>query len=264
MDISIIIVNWNTSELLINCVESIKKETLNIKYEIIIYDNNSKDNSIELVEKKYDNIKIIKGKENLGFSKANNKAVNICNGKYVLLLNPDTIILDNAIEKTFEFIQQYNKKNVLVGCKLLNKDLSTQLSAARFPSIYNYTVGRTSNIEINNSTHKCDWVMGAFMMLSKNTYNMIGGFDESYFMYCEDMDICYKIYKNFGEVYFFNEAQIIHLYNQSGEKKWKGNREEALRKSSFIFINKNKKNFISRNLLKLIYNLKYFLKKYLR
>ena len=263
MDLSIVIVNWNTEKLLMNCINSIKNETRNISYEIIVYDNNSHDGSIRYIEEIYDDIIIIKGKENLGFSKANNRAVEVANGKYILLLNPDTIIIENSIEKTFEFMKKIKNENALVGCKLLNKDLSIQLSAACFPTLYNYTIGKTSDIEMNSYTHECDWIMGAFMMLSKDLYKRVNGFEEVYFMYCEDMDLCYKINKNLGQVYFFNDAKTIHLYNQSGEKKWKGNREKELKKSTFIFLEKNIRNIVNRNMLKFIYNSKYLIKKYL-
>lgn len=263
MDLSIIIVNWNTGDLLEKCVESIKKETKNLLYEIIVYDNNSKDNSIATLERKYPDVTIISGTENLGFSKGNNNAVSISKGEYLLLLNPDTIILDKAIEKTYRFIKSLNEKD-LVGCKLLNKDLTTQLSAAYFPSIFRYTLAKTSNYNINDHTHKCDWVMGAYMMLKKSTYIDIGGFNENYFMYCEDMDLCHKIYQNLGSVYFYNDAQIVHLYNQSGEKKWKGKREKALKESTFKYLDENCKSNIQRYMLKSIYSSKFYLKKLLK
>ena len=263
MDLSIIIVNWNTGDLLEKCVKSIKKETKNLLYEIIVYDNNSKDSSITTLEEKYPDVTLIKGTENLGFSKGNNKAVNISKGEYILLLNPDTIILDKAIEKTYRFIKSLNE-NDLVGCKLLNKDLTTQLSAAYFPSIFRYTLAKISNYNINEYTHQCDWVMGAYMMLKKSTYIDIGGFNENYFMYCEDMDLCYKIYKNLGSVYFYSDAQIVHLYNQSGEKKWKGKREEALKESTFKYLDENCRSSIRRYILKGIYSSKFYLKKILK
>lgn len=243
MDISIIIVNWNTGDLLYNCVQSIVKETLDVKYEIIIVDNNSKDSSCDNIEKDFKDVKIIYLNENLGFSKGNNLGINSAKGEYLLLLNPDTLILNNAIDKAFREIKKYKDKKILMGVRLLNADRSLQLSSCNFLGIKNSVFSSyVYSEDYHYKNHESDWVMGAFMMINTNFYNEIGKLNEDYFMYSEDMELCYKVKKNGGKVIFYSEAEIVHLYNQSGKNKFNKKRDKVVTESTIKFINDNYKN----------------------
>lgn len=239
MDLSIIIVNWNTADLINDCINSIKKETCNLDYEIIVLDNASQDHSFELITKNHPEVLFIKSEENLGFSKGNNAAISHAKGKYLLLLNPDTLILDKAIEKCFRYIKELSRK-CLVGCKLLNRDKTVQISSAQFPTILNLILGNhPRSLKMHMENHETDWVMGAFMMIETNFYKEVGGLDEDYFMYSEDLDLCFKVKKNGGKVYYFADAEIVHLYNQSGFKKWNNSREKRVKDSNNLFFEKN-------------------------
>lgn len=264
MDISIIIVNWNTGDLLYNCVKSIVEETLDVKYEIIIVDNNSKDNSCANIERDFKNVKIIYSKDNLGFSRGNNLGIKYAKGEYLLLLNPDTIILNNAIDKTYKKINEYNDKKILMGIRLLNRDRTLQFSSCNFLNILNsiFSSYVFSNAE-HYKTHDSDWVMGAFMMINKDFYNDIGGLNEEYFMYSEDMELCYKVKKRAGRVIFFADAEIIHLYNQSGKNKFNKKREKVVTESTIKFLKENY-NGINKYAIISILKLRFLLKQIIR
>lgn len=264
MDISIVIVNWNTGELLYNCVESIVKNNKTINYEIIIVDNNSSDRSCDNIERDFKNVKIIYSKENLGFSKGNNLGIEEAQGKYLLLLNPDTLILDNSIEKVYNKLIEYNNKRILMGVRLLNKDKTLQLSSCKFYNIRNsiFSTYVVSNDD-HYKTHETDWVMGAFMMINKDFYNEIGKLNETYFMYSEDMELCYKVKENGGRVIFYSDAEIIHLYNQSGKNKFNKKREKVVIESTIKFLKENY-NGINKYAIISILKFRFLLKQMIR
>lgn len=239
MDLSIIIVNYNSGKLAYECINSINDNTKSIKYEIIVVDNDSPNKGyLDLVEKQ-ENVKLIYSKENLGFSKGNNLGVNEAQGEYILCLNPDTIILNDAITKSFQFIKKQHGDN-LVGVRLLNKDGTLQISSCKFFNSISYFFGKfTLPKDMHYENHESDWVMGAFMLLSKKLYDKISGFDESYFMYSEDLELCYKVKKYGGRILFFGEAEIIHLYNQSGNEKWNNKRNRVVSGSLKKFVSEN-------------------------
>lgn len=242
MDISIIIVNWNTGNLLYNCVKSIVEETNNVNYEIIIVDNNSSDNSCDKIEEEFENVNIIYSDENLGFSRGNNLGIKNAKGEYLLLLNPDTIILENAIDKSFKKIKEYKDEKILMGIRLLNRDKTLQLSSCKFFNIKNTIFSSyVFDKDIHYMDHDSDWVMGAYMLINRSFYNNIGGLNEDYFMYSEDMELCYNVKKNGGRVIFYSGAEIIHLYNQSGKNKFNKKRDKVVTESSVKFVKDNYK-----------------------
>ena len=240
MDLSIIIVNWNTGNLLYNCVKSINENMSDNNYEIIITDNDSRDNSCNNIEAELDNVKIIYSKDNLGFSKGNNLAVKEAKGDYVLFLNPDTIILKDSINKALDYIKHKCTNKDLVGVRLLNGDKSLQLSSCKFPKATNViTSSYVMSNELHYKNHNTDWVMGAFMLMRRDFFNDIGGFDESFFMYSEDIELCFSVKKNGGEVRYLSNAEIVHLYNQSGKSKWNKKRDKVVTDSTIKFIKEN-------------------------
>ena len=136
MDVSIIIVSWNTKDILYDCIKSISSQTWDIDYETIVVDNASTDGSAEMVRKNFPSVILIENSENCGFDAANNQGMTIAKGRYVLLLNSDTIILDNAVSKTVAFADA-NADAAVVGCRVLNPDRSLQPTCFMFPSVLN-------------------------------------------------------------------------------------------------------------------------------
>ncbi len=234
MDLSIIIVNYNVKEFLENLLNSLDKATRKIRSEVIVVDNASDDGSIELIKGKFSNIKLIENKENVGFSKANNLGLKIAKGEYLLLLNPDTIVE----EETFEIMVSFFRKNPevgLAGCKILNPDGTLQLGCRRsFPGPWN-SFCKVSGLSAlfpknklfskynltyldENQTHEVDAISGSFMMLRKNVYEKIGGLDEDFFMYGEDLDYCFRVQQSGYKVYYVHKTQIIHYKGESTKR----------------------------------------------
>lgn len=235
MDLSIIIVNYNTKELLKQTIQSVIDTTKNIQYEIIVSDNNSTDKSIEMIEKYFPEVKLIKNKDNLGFPKGNNVAIKQALGRYILLLNSDTVVIDNCLEKCIKYMDLHNNIGVL-GCKVALKDGQLDHACKRgFPtpeaSLFymlklhklfpdnkkfgQYTLSYLHEDEIN----EVDSLTGAFMMLKREVIDKIGLLDENFFMYGEDIDWCYRIKEAGWKVMYYPEAKIIHYKGASSKKK---------------------------------------------
>ena len=255
MKLSIIIVNHNTSQLLFQCLNSLVSTTQNIEKEIIVVDNFSKDDSVNMVREKFPQLKLIENKKNYGFAFANNQAVGIANSNLILLLNSDTIILENTIQKTIDFIEQ-DKDAHIVGCKLLNSDFSLQNSCRSFPTLWNIFTesfflyklfpktklfGKYHMTYFDyNSVLKVDVVKGAFMLIKKNVIEQIGLFDGKFFMYSEETDFCYRANKNNFNTIFFPDASIVHIGGgsiQSNQIYF-----EQIHFSQILFIKKHYKN----------------------
>jgi len=232
--ISIIIVSFNSEDYLKNCIESIIKFPPDLnenEYEVIIVDNNSTDGSVTLVEKnylKYSFVKLIKNDANMGFSYANNLAIKNSNSRYYLLLNSDTEVYENSINGLIGFFEKLKKDNINIGIagpQIINSDGTVQLSCRRFPSFVNaafYTIlagikpdNRFSRkyklMDVDRSQpFEVDWVSGSAMMISDEAIKHSGMFDENYFMYVEDVDICYRMWNNQFKVYYYPHVKILH------------------------------------------------------
>lgn len=236
IELSIIIVNWNTKDILQMCIESVYKTTQNISFDIIVVDNGSTDGSAAMVQKKFPRVKLIRNKRNLGFAAANNQGIKKAQGLFILLLNSDTIILDNAIRKTVEFMKRKSDAGA-VGCKLLNPDYSLQHSCYNFYSFFKRVIVRKfipkffiplkyqRNLESlitswdYSEVKEVDYVRGAFIMVRNEVFREVGLLDESFFMYGEEKDLCLRMKRAGWRVYFYPEAQIVHLKGTSAKKK---------------------------------------------
>lgn len=239
-DLSIIILSYNTCEVTKKCLETVI-ESLKKAYfstEIIIIDNNSSDGSVEML-REFENkneraknnniqIKFIESKDNLGFSKANNLAVKQAEGKIVLLLNSDIIVLGNAIPRLYEyFVSQHNHFNFLGG-KLLEKDGSTPQSSSgpfySLPVAFIALFLKGDSLKITRyspvTIKEVDWISGACIMCNKKDFSELGGFDEGIFMYMDEIDLLYRAKQKNMRVGFFPDAQFIHLGSaSSGSRK---------------------------------------------
>lgn len=235
MDLSIIIVNYNTMDLLMQTIQSVINTSKNISYEIIVSDNNSTDGSIQMVKEKFPQVKLIENKANLGFPKGNNVAIKQSIGRYVLLLNSDTVVLDNCLLKCIEYMDIHKDIGVL-GCKVVLRDGKLDHACKRgfptpeaslfyvlklnklFPNnekFSQYTLSHLDEDEIN----EVDSLMGAFMMLRKNVIDEVGLLDEEFFMYGEDIDWCFRIKQAGWKVVYYPEEKIIHYKGSSSRKK---------------------------------------------
>ncbi len=231
MDLSIIIINYNTNQYTLQCIRSIYEQTKNIEFEIIVIDNNSQKESANQILKEYPSIKLIKNSENIGFGRANNQGIAMAKGRYILLLNSDTIILENALEKCIRFMDSdfARDNNIgLVGCRLLNEDLSQQNSVFAKGSLLSYFfhsnpfinkfIRPNKNLSLNKSQF-VSGVSGAFMLFRKEVFKVVKPFDPDIFMYSEETELCRNRVSKHFNIYYWREAKVIHL----GGKSSKGN-----------------------------------------
>lgn len=234
MKLSVVIVNYNVEHFLEQCLYSVRRALVNIEGEVFVVDNNSVDGSLKMLAEKFPEVKVIANKQNLGFSKANNQAINISTGEYVLLLNPDTVVEDDTFHKVIEFMDKTPDAGGL-GVKMVDgrgaflpeskRGLPTPWTAfykifglsKLFPHskhFSRYHLGFLDREEINS----VDVLAGAFMLMRKSVLNITGLLDEEFFMYGEDIDLSYRItlagYKN----YYFPKTRIIHYKGESTKK----------------------------------------------
>jgi len=226
--VSIIIVNYNSFSLLHNCLESIIHHSQGFEYEIIVVDNNSSDGDVETIINHFKNVILIKNETNEGFAKANNKGAKIAKGKYLLLLNNDTIFIENTIKKVLNFAESLNNE-LLIGCQLLNIDGTTQTSVHPFPTVWNIIGANLFLYKIfPNSSHvnknylmektikeqtnkiEVEALFGAFLFLLKKSFIELGGFDDNFHFYHEDTDFCFRFKNNIGKVIYFKSTAIVH------------------------------------------------------
>ncbi|MFK5958744.1 MAG: glycosyltransferase family 2 protein [Lutibacter sp.] len=229
MNLSIVIINYNVQYFLEQCILSVQAASKNLTIEIIIVDNNSTDDSCTLIQEKYPEIILIQNKENVGFSKANNQGVEIAKGKYVLILNPDTVVAEDTFIKILEFAN--NKQNIgVLGVKLIDgsglflpeskRGIPTpQVAFNKLFGISSKRTGKYYATHLNeNETGVVAILVGAFMLLKRSIYNEVNGFDEAYFMYGEDIDLSYKILNKGYQNYYFANTQVIHYKGESTKK----------------------------------------------
>lgn len=228
LDVSIIIVNYNTSNLVIECVKSIKSHTQEISYEIIIVDNNSSISQKQLLNglSTY-NTTIIELQKNIGFGRANNEGLIISKGRNILFLNPDTILLSNALKS----LNQFLNKNIFCGAcggNLYNIDgTPTHSHNINFPgfideidqalkrSLTTILYGRSTLFNFTEKPQKVAYITGADLMVKKSVLNEVGGFNPKFFMYYEDTELQYRIKKRGYEIYNVPDSRIIHLEGKS-------------------------------------------------
>ncbi|MCP5462732.1 MAG: glycosyltransferase family 2 protein [bacterium] len=232
MNISIIIVNFNTIELLKRCLTSIKRYAGITGYEIIVVDNNSNDGSSAMVQHEFPEVRLIASKENLGFVGGNNLAAKSAQGKYLLLLNSDTELTEEGLSGIYEFAEHRHDAG-LVGGKMLNADGSVQYSCRKFPTLLSEFINQTfclikyfnpfatshKMMKFDyNSIQAVDWVSGAYMLLKKDLASSIGLFNPHIFMFFEDTDLCKRIRKTGREIYFYPSSTIYHFHGMSSKK----------------------------------------------
>ncbi|WP_319481217.1 glycosyltransferase [uncultured Draconibacterium sp.] len=234
MDISIVIVNYNVKYFLEQCLHSVEKALLNVQGEVFVVDNNSVDGSAQLINEKFPWITFIQNTENVGFSRANNQAIQQAKGKYVLLLNPDTVVEEDTFKKVISFMEERPEAGGL-GVKMIDgkgvflpeskRGLPTPWVAfykmfglsKLFPRSRKFGKYHLSYLN-KDEVHEIDVLAGAFMLLRKSVLDKVGLLDESFFMYGEDIDLSYRIQKGGYKNYYYPETTIIHYKGESTKK----------------------------------------------
>jgi GT2 family glycosyltransferase len=224
IQISVIIVNYNGLKYLKECFDSLYDKLQNTSFEIIVIDNNSSDGSCSFIKNHYPKVVLIESKENLGFAKGNNEAVKIAQGDYLLLINNDTIVMDDLLPVLT--ILKSDIKIGVVGIKMLNANKKYIPSAGTFPNIFNMFLMKKL-LEINSEfksgnflkkKYEVDWLGGAFLMLTKAIYQEINGFNEDYFMYVEDVDFCKKIADKEYKRIYIPDYSYVHFVGFNSKK----------------------------------------------
>ena len=232
MQLSVIILNYNVRCFLELCVLSVQNAIQNIEAEIIVIDNNSPDDSCEMMKQRFPNVKLIENKENSGFPKGNNIGVAIAQGEYICILNPDTVVAEDTFTKVLAFAKK-QKDIGIVGVKLIDgmgnflpeskRGIPTPFVAfTKITGLYKIfpkTFGKYYAQHLSeNETGKAEILVGAFMLMKRELYNEIGGFDENCFMYSDDIDLSYSALEKGKTNYYFHETSVIHYKGESTVK----------------------------------------------
>ncbi|MCK9580531.1 MAG: glycosyltransferase family 2 protein [Methanoregula sp.] len=237
MDISFVILNYKTKGLLKNCLKSIIASDLkNLRYEIIVVDNASGDGVKEMLAEHFAGVIFIQNRYNLGMGAGNNLGIKQARGKYVIILNPDTVVFPDAVMKLYNFMEQ-NERAGIAGPKLTNPDGSLQYTRCRFPSFLTPVYRRTplqrlkqvrrrldsylTKDQSYNITSQTDWLYGACLFIRSNALDKVGLFDERFFLGFEDTDLCRRMGNNGYEVWYYPASVAIHYPHRfSGEGNW--------------------------------------------
>jgi len=254
MDLSIITVNWKVKDLLEKCLRSVYEQTKDISFEVFVVDNDSRDGSVEMVREKFPQVLLTASKDNLGFAKGNNVAAKDAKGRYILLLNPDTEILDNAIGKMVKFMDNHPGCGI-AGCKLLNPDLTLQPSVRRFPTflsqalillklhhLFPHSAPMRHYLAEDfdyTKTQPADQVMGAFFMIRKKVIEKIGLLDEKFWIWFEEVDYCKRTKEAGFKILYTPEAKIIHYYGQSFKQVYNVKKQKDFNKSLTYYFKKH-------------------------
>lgn len=227
VDISIIFVNWNTRELLVQCLRALPASLGDVAAEIIVVDNASTQGNLESLVDDFAGLRLLLNDSNRGFAAANNQAMQIANGRYFLLLNTDTLPGRGELQRLVEFADNHPRAG-LVGVMLLNGDGSFQASYADFPSVHGETLLLLKLAERFKGAHfpfhapqeslkprRCDWVQGACLLAAREAIQDFGPLDEGYFMYTEETDWCARARESGWEVWYTPDVKIIHYGGQS-------------------------------------------------
>ncbi len=226
MDLSVIIVSWNTCQVLRECLESVQRQRSSASIDVWVVDNASKDGSAEMVRETFPAVHLIENSENVGFARANNAAVAASSGRYVLLLNSDTVVLPGAFDALIDFLDAHPEAGA-AGAHTLNPDGSLQVSTYPSPTLARelwfllhldrlrpygaYDMAQWSS----DQPRPVDAVLGACLIVRRATLDQVGALDPAYFMYSEEIDLCYRIRRAGWRIYWVPQAKIVHYGGQS-------------------------------------------------
>jgi N-acetylglucosaminyl-diphospho-decaprenol L-rhamnosyltransferase len=251
VDLSIIIVNWNTCDLLRSCLESVFSTVVGPRFEVLVVDNHSNDGSSDMVAKDFPRVHLLRNLANVGFARANNQAIAKCTGRSVLLLNSDAVLLPHTAELMLQVLDDRPGVGI-VGAQLLNPDRTFQGSYADFPSITGELLLATKLFRLfypatypnypreqSQVDRAVDWVSGACLMARRAAIDSAGGLDEDYFMYSEETDWCYRMQRKGWLVYYCAAACVLHWGSQSS-KRVPERRRGLVYRSKWLFMRKHR------------------------
>lgn len=260
--VSIVILNWNTRDLLLQCLEAVFATKEAVDCEIVVVDNASSDDSVSTVQARFPQVRILQNKENAGFARGNNIGVANCTGKYALILNTDAFLQPGALAELVRVAESDPQMGV-VGAYLLNPDGTFQASHTLFPTLWReflilsglgrFLFGRhypSAGPSDALGPQKVDYVEGACLLTSVEAYRTIGGFDEAYFMYSEEVDLCFRMHQKGWNVWYAPGARVVHLGGASSQGR-KPEREGDLYRSRVRFFRKHY-GALAANVLKLM------------
>jgi GT2 family glycosyltransferase len=222
-ELSIIIVNWNTRQLLNDCLNSIYSLPQDLLFESIVIDNNSSDGSRELLLREFPAVRLIANPANSGYPAANNQGAKAAAGRYLLFLNPDTLVHPGTLAGAVAFMEQHPEAGIM-GCRTVNPDGSLQATAFAFPGklrIFAYVSGLNRFFKISRFTDHSilrtpDYVQGSFLIIKKEIFNERGGFDDRFFLYAEEVDLCLRVKAAGFMIYYYPAVSITHHGGGSG------------------------------------------------
>jgi N-acetylglucosaminyl-diphospho-decaprenol L-rhamnosyltransferase len=232
IDLSIIIVSWNVADLLAACLDSIRQTPLNIAYEIIVVDSASSDHTVSMLRERFPQVKLLPQGENVGFTRGNNIGLQAASGRYVMLLNPDTEVVGDALGKMVAYMDE-NPEAGILGPHTLNSDGTTQSTRRRFPTVatgfFESTwlqpyapKGMMDRYYVadapDDGIYDVDWAQGSALLARRALYEQIGGLDEGYVMFSEELDWCRRAKDAGRRVVYFGGAQIVHHGGKSTEQ----------------------------------------------
>lgn len=254
LDLSIIIVNWNTRDLLQRCLDDAASHAGSLQYEVIVVDNASTDDSVEMLKSSYPQVRLIQNPENGGFSKANNLGIQQAQGRYYLLLNTDAFVHPGALETMVRFMDE-NPDTGAGGCRLYYEDGTLQRSCTAFPTLAtelwqalwldrlfprSMIFGKYWMTYWDfNDTRPVDSIIGAFMMLRREALDEIGLLDEGYFMYSEEVDLCYRLNQAGWKIRFTPKATATHI--------WGGTSKRIQEKTTFLRLYQSRMRFFRKH-----------------
>lgn len=240
--------------MLKQCLFSIFQQNFNFTYEVIVIDNNSGDGTVEMVQTDFPQVRLIASKVNLGFARASNLGLKRAQGKFLLLLNPDTKLVDNSLNKALRLISKEPEIGVL-GAKLLNYDLTVQTSVRHFPRFLDhflmmfklhhlFTLRHYLALDFDYSKiQTVDQVMGAFFLIKRELIEQIGYLDEGYYIWFEEVDYCQRVHQAGFEVVYFPETKIIHYDGASFKQIWNFKQQLIFQESRLRYIKKHQTIF---------------------
>lgn len=231
LDITAILVSYNTLEMTRTSLNCLVVASQNLSIKIIVIDNASKDQSVNMLRNEYPNITLIENNKNVGFGRANNQALELINSKYVLLLNTDAFVKPDTLTKTLKYMSDHATCGIL-GVKLLGRDGEIQPSCRFFPTPWNIFLTRTGLSRIFKNTkliddinwdhaivRNCDWVPGCYYLVRKEVIDQVGLFDPRYFLYYEEVDHCFSTKKAGWDITYFPDTSVVHIGGESAKSE---------------------------------------------
>jgi len=231
-DISVIIVSFNTCNLLRRCLQTLLKKAGAVQFETIVVDNASKDDSADMVEREFPRVILVRSQTNLGFAAANNLAFQQATGEFIVLLNSDAFLTEEALSQSLQFMQE-NPNVGVGGARLIGRDNSWQPSARMFPSLLNHFLtlsglaykypksrffGRFDRTWANpNVAAEVDWVPGAYSIIRHKVLKQINYFDEKFFLYYEEVDLCRRIQQANYSIWYLSDVVVVHIGGESSK-----------------------------------------------